>query len=73
MIIMKSEKCRLTNRISLKPLHSSDTTFLICGTRLKIRRGLKHLKIRRSWIPDCAGTSFGIQHENTKETWKILE
>lgn len=59
-----------TRNISLKPLKSSRTTFLIWGTSLNIRRGLKQRNTIKSWVPDLAGTLYGIQHRKIRLTWK---
>ena len=42
---MRTSKSTNTRRISLNPLHSSTTTRLICGTRIRIRKGRQHLSM----------------------------
>lgn len=63
--------CLLTRKISLKPLRTSRTTFLICGTSLKIRSGRRQRSIMRSWAPDSGGTLFGSQHKNIRLTYRV--
>lgn len=63
---------KLTSRISLNPRHSSYTTFLIWGTSVKILRGLTQRKIISSWAPEFGGTFPGIQHRNTRLTYKHM-
>ena len=40
---MRTSKSTNTRRISLNPLHSSTTTRLIWGTRMRMRKGRQHL------------------------------
>lgn len=63
--------CLLTRNISLKPLRTSRTTFLICGTSLKIRSGRRQRSIMRSWAPDSGGTLFGSQHKKIRLTYRV--
>ena len=57
-----------TKIISLNPLHNSLTTFLICGTSIKILRGLKHLRSIKNWATEWGDIVLGIQHAHTKLT-----
>jgi hypothetical protein len=69
-IIRNESITKLTRTISLKPLHNSNTTFLIWGTSVKRRRGRIHRRSMRAWAPDWDDTWCGIQHRNTRLTWK---
>ncbi len=60
-----------TRRISLNPLQSSLTTRLMCGTRMKILRGRKHLSSIKNWAGEFGSTSFGIQQIQTRLTKKM--
>lgn len=60
----------LTRSISLKPLQSSQTTLRMWGTRLKILRGRTQRSSISSWVLDWGGTFVGIQHRNTRLTWR---
>lgn len=60
----------LTRKISLKPLRTSRTTFLIWGTSLKIRSGRRQRSIISSWAPDSGGMSGGSQHRKIKLTYR---
>lgn len=59
----------LTRKISLNPLRTSRTTFLIWGTSLKILSGRRQRSIISSWAPDLGGTSVGSQHRKIRLTW----
>lgn len=56
----------LTNKISLNPRHNSSTTFLMCGTSEKIRKGRTHRQIINKCAEEFVATLVGIQHKNTK-------
>ncbi len=59
-----------TSKISLKPRKSSYTTFLMCGTRLNIRRGLRHRRMSRKCAPEFCRTWSGIQHRKITPIWR---
>ena len=59
----------LTKKISLNPLRTSRTTFLIWGTSLKILSGRRQRSIISSWAPDSGGTSGGSQHRKIRLTY----
>lgn len=58
----------LTRKISLNPLRTSRTTFLIWGTSLKILSGRRQRSIISSWAPDLGGMSVGSQHRKIRFT-----
>lgn len=60
----------LTRKISLNPLRTSRTTFLIWGTSLKILSGRRQRSIISSWAPDSGGTSGGSQHRKIRLTYE---
>lgn len=68
---IKTKRFFFTKMISLKPLISSYTTFLIWGTRTKILRGRKHLSSMNTWAGESLSASSGIQ--NRKITLTYIE